>query len=67
VQWTGRTTTNKIVNFSDDHNGADGAMFSPGKLLDVRIEKAFFHSLQGRPAMLEIKAKDAKGANYYAA
>jgi len=67
VQWSGRTTTNKIVNFSDDHNGADGAMFSPGKLLDVRIEKAFFHSLQGRPAMLENKAKDAKGANYYAA
>lgn len=66
-QRTGRTTTNKIVNFSVDHKGEEDAMFSPGNLLDIRIEKAFFHSLQGKPAMVETTAEDAKGANYYAA
>ena len=67
VQWTGRTTTNKIVNFSIDQDGENPAMLSPGKLLAVRIEKAFFHSLQGKPVMVETTAEDAKGANCYAA
>jgi tRNA-2-methylthio-N6-dimethylallyladenosine synthase len=67
VQWTGRTTTNKIVNFFSDRDGENRAMFSPGKLLDVRIEKAFFHSLQGKPVMVETTAEDAKGAIYYVA
>jgi tRNA-2-methylthio-N6-dimethylallyladenosine synthase len=67
VQWAGRTTTNKIVNFSNDRDAENSTMFFPGKLLDVRIEKAFFHSLQGNPVMVETTAEDAKGANTYAA
>ena len=66
-QWTGRTTTNKIVNFDCDHNGEDQAGVFPGRLLDVRIEKAYFHSLQGKPVTVDTAAGDAKGANYYAA
>ena len=67
VQWAGRTTTNKIVNFSNDRDAESSSMFFPGKLLDVRIEKAFFHSLQGNPVMVETTAEDAKGASNYAA
>jgi len=48
VQWTGRTPTNKIVNFVDD--GADGATVSlTGCLVSIRIEKALTHSLRGKP------------------
>jgi len=66
-QWTGRTTTNKIVNFDCDHNCDARAGICPGRLLDVRIEKAYFHSLQGKPVTVETAAGDAKGANSYAA
>lgn len=50
-QWSGRTTTNKIVHFPDvAGNGA--APFTnrvdAGILLDVKIEKAFAHSLRGK-------------------
>jgi tRNA-2-methylthio-N6-dimethylallyladenosine synthase len=66
-QWTGRTATNKIVNFNNDHIPEDkGDVFS-GKLLDVRIEKAFSHSLWGEPITVESKAEAVKGAESYAA
>ncbi len=41
-EWTGRTDTNKIVNFitSKDYNPT-------GKIVNVKIEKAFSHSLWG--------------------
>jgi len=66
-QWSGRTTTNKIVNFDCDRDSEDCAGFSAGRLLDVRIEKAYFHSLRGKPLTIESAAGDAKGANCYAA
>jgi tRNA-2-methylthio-N6-dimethylallyladenosine synthase len=40
-EWTGRTRTNKVVNFP----GPPGLM---GKTVPVRIEKAHIHSLKGR-------------------
>jgi tRNA-2-methylthio-N6-dimethylallyladenosine synthase len=40
-EWTGRTRTNKVVNFP----GPSGLM---GKTIPVRIEKAHIHSLKGR-------------------
>jgi tRNA-2-methylthio-N6-dimethylallyladenosine synthase len=66
-QWTGRTATNKIVNFDCDRIGEDRAGVSPGRLLDVRIEKAYFHSLQGKPVTVDPAAGNTKGANCYAA
>ena len=66
-QWTGRTTTNKIVNFDCNRDGENGPGFSPGRLLDVRIEKAYFHSLQGQAMTDETAAGNAKGANCHAA
>lgn len=66
-QWSGRTTTNKVVNFDCDHNSDDRAGIFPGRLLDVRIEKAYFHSLQGKPVTVDTAVGDTKGANCYAA
>ena len=47
VQWTGRTSENRIVHFIQEE-GAGAAAPQPGALLDVFIESAFAHSLWGR-------------------
>ncbi len=51
VQWTGRTSTNKIVNFplGDDAVSCDEIII--GRMVNVRIVKAFSHSLWGEPAI----------------
>jgi tRNA-2-methylthio-N6-dimethylallyladenosine synthase len=52
VQWTGRTSTNKIVNFSR----GDGAIFCDkiltGRMVNVKIVKAHSHSLWGKPVSI---------------
>jgi tRNA-2-methylthio-N6-dimethylallyladenosine synthase len=48
VQWTGRTSANKIVNFSADGLSGTGDAWL-GRLIPVRIEKALAHSLIGMP------------------
>jgi tRNA-2-methylthio-N6-dimethylallyladenosine synthase len=47
VQWTGRTSTNKIVNFIPGENPVSRDETIAGKLVTVRIEKALSHSLWG--------------------
>lgn len=67
AQWTGRTSTNKIVNFyHNDIPGNCGDIF-PGKLVQVKIEKAYSHSLWGKPVEIEITAEGLKGEKSYAA
>ncbi len=44
VQWTGRTSGNKIVHFDE---GPGAGRIDAGSLLTVRIEKAMAHSLRG--------------------
>jgi tRNA-2-methylthio-N6-dimethylallyladenosine synthase len=47
LQWTGRTSTNKIVNFiRGKADKSDNEMLT-GKLVRARINKAFLHSLWG--------------------
>ena len=46
IQWSGRTSTNKVVNFYLNDDDPIEAPF--GKLLHVKIEKALAHSLWGR-------------------
>ncbi len=67
VQWTGRTTTNKIVNFYHDDTSEDCGAISPGYLVRVKIEKAYAHSLWGMPVEIEPTADGLKGENSYAA
>ena len=67
AQWTGRTSTNKIVNFyHNDIPGNCGDIF-PGKLVHVNIEKAYSHSLWGKPIGIESTAEGLKGEKSYAA
>jgi tRNA-2-methylthio-N6-dimethylallyladenosine synthase len=67
VQWTGRTSTNKIVNFYHGANSQSGAGIFPGKIVQVRIEKAYAHSLWGKPLEVESAAGGLKGEESYAA
>ena len=64
--WTGRTTHNRIVHFPvGDPTG--GGMPSPGEILDVRIEKAFSHSLRGAGVTKRPAAVGRKGVDSHAA
>ena len=59
-QWTGRTSTNKIVHMPADGvtTGGTGAI-EEGSLIQVTIKKAFAHSLWGVPA--ESGARNVSG------
>jgi tRNA-2-methylthio-N6-dimethylallyladenosine synthase len=67
VQWTGRTSTNKIVNFHHNGISENSGNMTPGILVNVKIEKAFSHSLWGRPVEFESTAEGLKGEKSYAA
>ena len=66
MQWTGRTGTNKIVNFNVDPAVADTESL-PGKLIGVRIDKAYSHSLFGKAMYAEPSDGGLKGVENYAA
>ena len=66
-QWTGRTSTNKIVNFTWNQSAASPAHMAVGTLLTIKIEKAFSHSLLGKPLEIQTSPFGKKGENYYAA
>jgi tRNA-2-methylthio-N6-dimethylallyladenosine synthase len=53
LQWTGRTSTNTIVNFiRGEADKSDNEMLT-GKLVRVRIDKAYPHSLWGKAVPTE--------------
>ncbi|MDQ1330697.1 MAG: tRNA-2-methylthio-N6-dimethylallyladenosine synthase [Thermodesulfobacteriota bacterium] len=66
VHWTGRTATNKIVNFVDE-NFLSGDTALIGKIINVKIEKAFSHSLLGKPVDLKGLPVGITGEESYAA
>jgi tRNA-2-methylthio-N6-dimethylallyladenosine synthase len=66
LQWTGRTFTNKIVNFSLDETPICNENLA-GSLIDVRIERALSHSLFGKATKLEPTVGGLKGVENYAA
>lgn len=49
VELTGRTPENRIVNFSVPADSPDGLDRLKGRIMSVRIEKAFLNSLRGVP------------------
>jgi tRNA-2-methylthio-N6-dimethylallyladenosine synthase len=65
LQWTGRTSTNKIVNFfeNDDVNADDKAMM--GRLVKVKILKTFSHSLWGKTDSKEPTDVGLRGEKSY--
>jgi tRNA-2-methylthio-N6-dimethylallyladenosine synthase len=64
-QWTGRTSTNKIVHFSLDGFSIDGP--PEGTMIWIKIEKALAHSLWGRPVTIGAHSDNLKGEPSYAA
>ena len=66
-QWAGRTPGNKIVNFDQEPDCTGGETVHPGLMVGVRIEKAFSHSLWGRPVWVEDKPGGTKGETCHAA
>jgi tRNA-2-methylthio-N6-dimethylallyladenosine synthase len=67
VQWTGRTTTNKIVNFCYNDRSQRRTDIFPGKIVHARIEKAYAHSLWGEPVGVKSTTGGLKGEESYAA
>ena len=65
IQWTGRTSTNKIVNFfkNDDENADNEDM--TGRLVDVKILKGFSHSLWGKTDCKEPTDVGLRGEKSY--
>jgi len=47
-QWTGRTRGNKIVHFLGEDSLTDADPIRPGRVVQIRIERALAHSLWGR-------------------
>ncbi len=75
-QWTGRTSTNKIVNFTNGRGSDSNDVISKGQMIRVQIDKASVHSLSGTlkdsisPAMgnpLRLSAGNLKGGKSYVA
>ena len=66
-QWMGRTSTNRIVNFTQTNDDTSCNNVSTGQLVKVRIEKAFSHSLWAKLICVEQKSIGLKGEESYAA
>lgn len=68
IQWTGRTQSNIVVNFSFNSGAGDhydGNL--TGSIVDVMIEEAHSHSLRGRPVYINPGRKGLKGDKYHVA
>ena len=67
VQWTGRTSTNKIVNFSRGDDAVTGNEILAGRIVTVKILKAHSHSLWGEPVEIVPMFLGTKGEKSYVA
>jgi tRNA-2-methylthio-N6-dimethylallyladenosine synthase len=67
VQWTGRTTGNKIVNFIQNTGLCIDTNLEIGKMVRVMIERTFPHSLWGSVVTFDSGHSLAKGEESYAA
>ncbi|MFZ7126915.1 MAG: tRNA (N6-isopentenyl adenosine(37)-C2)-methylthiotransferase MiaB [Desulfobacterales bacterium] len=66
-QWTGRTESNKIVNFSHRNDRPLFDRLQPGILVDVEVERVLAHSLQGTPVAIEPSARTRSGGIHHVA
>ncbi len=67
IQWAGRTATNKVVNFIQIEDTIPRDKILKGKIVNVKIEKAYSHSLWGKPVQIEPTLFTSKGEQSYAA
>jgi tRNA-2-methylthio-N6-dimethylallyladenosine synthase len=67
IQWSGRTSTNKIVNFNRNNGDIAHDDVVPGQMVNVKILKAFSHSLWGEPVGAEPASLGSRGDESYVA
>ncbi len=67
VQWTGRTTGNKVVNFIQNTGSCIDMCVEVGEMVRVRIERTFPHSLWGSVVTSDSGQSLTKGEESYAA
>jgi tRNA-2-methylthio-N6-dimethylallyladenosine synthase len=68
IQWTGRTQSNIVVNFSLNSNrDVTFDQTLTGRIVDVKIKEAYAHSLWGKPIYIEPEKQGLKGDESYAA
>ena len=67
IQWTGRTSTNKTVNFFQRDDVASCDNITQGQEVHVRVIKAFSHSLWGEPVSVETMPMGLRGEESYVA
>ncbi|MGB5991553.1 MAG: tRNA (N6-isopentenyl adenosine(37)-C2)-methylthiotransferase MiaB [Desulfobacterales bacterium] len=67
VQWTGRTSTNKIVNFFNNNDTDSCTENVMGRLVNVRILQTFSHSLWGETNGKEPTSFGLRGGKSYVA
>jgi hypothetical protein len=67
AEWTGRTSSNKIVNFIQNEIYKDNKPVMMGDKVEVLIEKALPHSLRGRVVKTHSGYSPLKGDASYAA
>jgi len=66
-QWSGRTSTNRIVNFEQEQTSQTHNRNFTGRLVQVKIKKAHAHSLWGTLVRIEPQSITLKGDHSYAA
>ena len=67
IQWTGRTSTNKAVNFFQNEDVASFTDITQGQEVHIRVIKAFSHSLWGEPVSVETIPIGLRGEESYVA
>ena len=67
VRWTGRTSSNHIVHFSDPQTRRPQKEILTGEFADIMIEGAYAHSLWGRLADGSVGSTPEKGESSIAA
>jgi len=70
VQWTGRTSTNKVVNFQVNEGVFNRQLNETdliGRIINISIEAAFAHSLWGKANEIASGLYDVKGGENHAA
>ncbi|UCD33026.1 MAG: tRNA (N6-isopentenyl adenosine(37)-C2)-methylthiotransferase MiaB [Desulfobacterales bacterium] len=67
IQWTGRTSTNKAVNFFQNEDVASFTNITQGQEVHILVIKAFSHSLWGEPVSVETIPIGLRGEESYVA
>ncbi|MFO8049941.1 MAG: tRNA (N6-isopentenyl adenosine(37)-C2)-methylthiotransferase MiaB [Desulfosudaceae bacterium] len=61
MQWSGRTSSNKVVNFRTGEVCPENPVIKPGRLVQVKIDRGFAHSLSGLAVRVDSSPHSTRG------